>query len=375
MIRCWLDGYLIVRLQGTNLEELLNKGLGQGMCFSHIHKVAPSFWVLTLKKGEYTKLQTILTGKRIRVRVLEKKGLPYLLASLRTRIGFLLGFLLMLGLIVYLSQFIWFIELTGNEGVDRTAIVKEAKEAGLYLGVRKGDLDLKKVEQHLRARIPALTWVVLQTKGVLMKVQVAEKTGLEMGFLDKGDIVADSDGVITHVVVFSGTQEVSQGTTVKKGDRLVAGEYYDAFGVLQQGRADALVLARVWQEGYGEVPFLQTHYEQSGRVRRHLGLTLNDKEWLLGRTFPFFHASREEYTLEGLPITFVVEKRAELLPTLVSYPPEVARERALMEALESLALPREFLLLGIEEKVDEDACRIRVHVEVERDIGRFVPSL
>ena len=150
----------------------------------------------------------------------------------------ILGMIAVLLFLYYLTGFIWFIEISGNDEVSGEQIFEVLSKQGVTVGVSKSQLNLRSLENLILTKFPDFSWVGINIKGVLMSIEVVERTSPELKEVQFGDVVAVENGLVTQVLPFRGTALVSIGDTVKKGDVLISGEYYDQYGRKQQGSAE-----------------------------------------------------------------------------------------------------------------------------------------
>ena len=67
--------------------------------------------------------------------------------------------------VLYLSSFIWFIEINGNEQLPTIEIVNLALDEGLHVGQRRRDFSAKSLESKLLAHFDSLAWVGVSLQG------------------------------------------------------------------------------------------------------------------------------------------------------------------------------------------------------------------
>ncbi|MCC8023452.1 MAG: sporulation protein YqfD [Clostridiales bacterium] len=58
------------------------------------------------------------------VRIVHKKGLPFLFANHRNRVGLLIGLAVFIIMLMVLTSFIWLVEIEGNESVEDAVLLE-----------------------------------------------------------------------------------------------------------------------------------------------------------------------------------------------------------------------------------------------------------
>lgn len=176
---------------------------------------------------------------------------------------------MVIGCLYYLTGFVWVIEITGMEKLSADQIAAVLADQGIKVGAAKAQIRPNYLENLLLTQFPELSWAGVSLKGVLMQVAVAEQASPDLAEVQYGDMVAADSGLVTQVVPFRGTALVSAGSTVKKGDVLISGEYYDQYGRWQKGALRALS---------GPV---------SGMTPSEKRLSARSQKWLPEITIPF----------------------------------------------------------------------------------------
>jgi similar to stage IV sporulation protein len=172
------------------------------------------------------------------------------------------GLIFILGL-YFLSSFVWFVEVTGNERVDRNRILISASRHGIYVGAGKWTFSRIAVEEAMLRELNELTYIQCNISGVKATIKVVEKILPEENITEPCNLVARRDGVVDDVLVLQGQANVKHGEVVAKGDILISGIITPTVPDAMQGvsavppepysvRARGVVKARTWYEGYGE---------------------------------------------------------------------------------------------------------------------------
>lgn len=383
----WWQGYVTVRLRGPGIERLLNEAAEAGVVLLKVQRLTAEVVIIRLTVSDFHRLRPILRspakGSQISVSILDRHGGPFLLRKLKPRTFLLVGLVMAAAVLVYLSSFIWFIEVHGSESIPVSALKLAVGKNGLRAGVSRRALDLRKIEADLLQQFPDLAWAQVRVQGVKAELHLAERQGLPGEVPEAGHLYAKRDGVITELLVLQGTPQVREGDTVLQDELLISGVYYDARGRKQFGAAQGIVKARVWYQGVGEAPLVRWEPERTGRVHRQYILSIGPIRLPLGRSYPqeTHLAKTKSWQLSlgsaMVPLTWAKTEYEEVEWQPIEVPRAQAEEAAYRLAWESLrrqGVPEENI---IEEKVTselmEDALGVRITVQVEavEDIGLF----
>lgn len=298
----YLLGYVIIKAKGEKVEELLNRATREGIPVWNCRQIAPGFYVISLSVHSFRRLGPLVRRLGLDIRILQRVGLPFLLVRAFSRPGFLLGIGAFCVLLYYMSGFIWFVDVQGQEKVEPALLLEKAAEVGLRPGVRRDELDLSEIEHHLITTVPNLAWVGVTLQGTRACIEVVEKVVVNKDEVAPGDVIASKSGLIEQIIPFVGVPLVREGDTVVKGQVLITGRphYLDETGEVRftkdglYQRAEGIIKARVWYEARVDVPLVQVKEVPTGRQTRSWSVTLGEKTLHIGSKVPDYQYWIEE---------------------------------------------------------------------------------
>lgn len=214
-------GFLRVCIYGDFKERALTLCAQNGI----------TLWNNRLKEGkiecnilvkDFRLLRSVLRGNGVKVHILKKRGVPFILNRYRKRSGILVGAVLFFAIIQLMSGYIWIIDVEGNSKVSTAKILSACHSVGLDIGIRKDSFYPKLKREELMLKLDGVAWSSLNVEGSRLTVNVTEikESDKEKTY---SNLKAASDGIIEKMDITSGTSVVSVGQAVKKGDLLVSG--------------------------------------------------------------------------------------------------------------------------------------------------------
>lgn len=228
----YLQGYLAIKVWGFSPERFMN------LC-SHHHLFLwnivnhGEYYSMNISLKNFYKLKGLTRKTGTRVVITGRYGLPFLSVRMWRRRIFIAGLLGSIAFWIWMSGFIWAVEITGNYFVTTDVFQDFLLDNGIQTGMKKNRIDIEKLEEAIRTEFDIVTWTSAKIDGTRLVIQVKENdlikvedTGkaAETEETDQGmDLVAEKDGVVISIVTRSGIPKVSAGTEVKKGDVLVEG--------------------------------------------------------------------------------------------------------------------------------------------------------
>ena len=248
-----MKGYLLVHLTGYAPERFLNMCGKRNILIWNLKSVEDGYY-FNISVNGYKSLRPILKKTRTKAIILKRYGLPFYLFRYRRRKMFALGILFFLGMLFYMSRFVWNIEVNGNSYLSEETILEFLAEENADFGTKIASIDCAMLEEQLRSEYPEVIWTSIKIYGTKMTVDIQESLLAEQSYGEKEeeicDIIAAKDGVITYMITRHGTPIAKVGAKVKKGDCLVSGEipvnsdFGEVKGYLYE-RADADINALV----------------------------------------------------------------------------------------------------------------------------------
>ena len=176
---------------------------------------------------------------------------------------FLLLLAICIATIIALSNFIWNIEITGTNKINKDEIMQILEETNFKVGTLKSKADTKEAINKIRLERDDVAWVGIDIKGTNAVVEIVEADEKPEIINEEEycNLVASRDGIISKVNAANGTPLVKEGDVVKKGDILVAGWLEGKYTGTRYVHATGSVEARVWYSQKEKVPLKQIEKE------------------------------------------------------------------------------------------------------------------
>jgi len=398
----FLLGYVTILVTGDAPEKLINMAASRGISLWDVTRTGDGGIRLKVRVNAVKPLRHMARRTRCRFRICSREGLPFYFARLRRRKALALGAVFCVGVLYLLTSFVWFIEVRGNEQLSSAELLEVAAEAGLARGVPKWRVETGVVEAKIIERLPLVAWTGVYIKGTKVIIEVAERTLPVEEDQQPAHIVAGKAGLIKEVLVVSGHPVVKEGDTVVPGQVLISsvipaveetapgtepesGQKPREIKPAAYVHARGIVRARVWYEGYGEVPIIEEGRRLTGNTETRTSIKFEGKEIILSgsKNIPFEYyevdtlvKSLPSWRNLTIPVELITTKYHELADYRIERSPEEARrlaeERALQKALASLSPNTRVEKQWVEEVQTgnvENLVRVKAIIEAVEDIG------
>lgn len=258
-----IRGMVRVRLTGLFPERIVNLCAQAGIDFWAMEWLDEHTVRFTTRRGSLGLLEELAAKVGCQVERESSRGLPDFLGRFRTRYAFLAGLLLALCAVSFLSRFVLTVEVSGNERVPSAVILSQLRRLGVRPGAYGPALDRKQLAQEALVELKDLSWMAINLHGTRVEVIVREAIKEPERIDETGwfDIVAQADGIVTHIEPEQGDALVGDGDVVARGDVLISGTvtlepplYSDAPTRYYQTHARGRVWARTWRVLTAAIP-------------------------------------------------------------------------------------------------------------------------
>lgn len=219
----WLRGYVIFTATGKFTARLINLAM-----VSNIAIINPIG-----EKGKLTAQVTIADYKElcrlrkkamVRLKVIKKVGLPFVMYKNKKRAGLGIGVILFCIINHIFSMFLWTIDINGVTTVSEYEIKKCLADNGIYVGALLNSIDVGKSERDFSLQLGKVGWMSVNIMGNTATVEISESYDIPQ-ITDKSpcNLKAVKTGQIVKMDVRNGKNAVNLGDGVIKGQLLVSG--------------------------------------------------------------------------------------------------------------------------------------------------------
>lgn len=223
LIRFFL-GYVVFTGAGGFPERFINLCVKYRIPLWDLKNHGESFEGKTTIRG-YKRIRPAAFRSGVKLQIREKRGLPFLTAQNKKRMGLLIGFAVCAALIGILSMHIWTVEVSGNVKIPTETVLEAAERLGVTVGARRKSLDAKALADELLYEIDGLSFAAVNIDACKAVIEVRESIA-QPAILDTetpSNIIADEAGILTKIEVYSGTAALPVGSAVLKDDLLISG--------------------------------------------------------------------------------------------------------------------------------------------------------
>lgn len=298
----YIKGFVIIKVSGNNLERFIN------ICNHNNIKMYDITYIeniikLRLVTRDFKKIKSIASKTNVRIRIVDKYGLPFFAFKNRKRKMFFAGIISALVVVYIMSLHIWQISVEGNYTHTDDELLDSLSELGVVYGLKKSKCDTNTIEKAIRNEYKDIKWASVEILGTRLIVHVKENYNeIEISEnIDNYNIYANKSGKIISIVTGKGTPLVKAGDEVCKGDILIGG-YYDImsdFGELIETKsikAEGTIIANTVYEINENI---ERNYEKkvyTGNTSKEYEIGIFDKSFVIdcfGKNYDVFDSTKE----------------------------------------------------------------------------------
>lgn len=272
-------GLLVVEIETVNLEKLINFLWRRDVKVRNLKRNSLTNCTMEIEFIDYEILLEGVKKTNSKLKVLNRKGIMFKILKLKRRRTLLVTVLIFVGVLYYLSSFIWKIEVVTENYIAPFEIRELLRSYGIEKGTYKNSFDVHRIEERIIDDNDEVMWVKARIDGSKLKVEVIERQAPPKIKEEKltGNIVAKRDGEIQRIFSQSGTVMVERGKIVKKGDLLIKGEQGKE-GKEYDVKAEGNVFAKTFYEEKKEIPKNKVVRKKTGEKARSYYIKIGGKK-------------------------------------------------------------------------------------------------
>lgn len=224
-IYLYIFGYVDIKISGFFVERFINLCFSKSIFLWKVNRISSTDIKLRISKRDFKKIKKICKASKCKIKILSKNGLPFLLHKYKKRKIFAIALVVVAILILYLTRFVWNIEIQCDQDIDKNNIIKILNRNGIEEGKSISNINTEKAINDICMNGKNISWCGIKIKGTNVIVNL-EKENLQEEIIDNDipcDIIAKKNGIITKITARNGTINVKEGDLVKEGDILING--------------------------------------------------------------------------------------------------------------------------------------------------------
>ena len=222
----YILGYVRITVEGYYIERFINICTTSKILIWNLKRENDVSLHLNIGIKDFYEAIKIAKKLKCKIKITKKRGIPFIINRYRKRKIFVI-LLITISILIYISTgYVWNVEIQVEDNYEISNIKEDLKEAGLIIGMKKGDIQTEEITNRIRLKRSDISWIGIELKGTnaIVKIVKAKEAPEIINEDEYTNIVATKDGIITNIVAQNGTLQVKNGDSVQKGQILIKGE-------------------------------------------------------------------------------------------------------------------------------------------------------
>lgn len=323
------SGKIVVEVNILKPERLLNILWNKNVNVINIKRVDIATIRISIDYNDYDILVEAVRNLNGKSKIVSKTGILFIVGKLKSKLFLAIGGVLFLTILLYLSTYVWSIEINTKKNVSPYELRQQLYSIGIKPGISKDEIDVKDIEKQLENMNSEILWLRARVEGSTLKIFIEEKVNPpEIKEGKYGNLVAKMDGEVSRVYAFSGRSSVHIGDMIKAGDIVIEGingKEEDPYQVVPDG----VVMANTFYEKSMTTKIEGTELKRSGEKDSDIYIKILGKKIYLKKAIKGFK-DYDKIEESGKIINKVnyFEKK--------EYPVQLSKEEAIDKAVKEL---------------------------------------
>ena len=379
----YIIGYIRISIEGYYIERFINICGNEKITIWNLKRNKNVKLELNIGIKDLKKVAQIAKQTKCKMKIIKKKGLPFLFNRYRKRKLFFVFLLVIIIGLGISSNFVWNIQIVEEDKESIENLYQDVVESGLEIGKMKSKINTKDIINKVRLKRNDIAWMGIELKGTNAIVKVVKATA-KPEIVDDNEycnIVSDKQGIITKINAQNGTIAVKVGDTVNVGTTLINGWMEGKYTGLRYVHAKGEIQAKVWHTKNKKILYNATEKTETGNIENKYQIKINNFEINLSKRLSKFKIY-DTIVLENkfkifsdfyLPISLVKITNKEIKEEQKNYNVEQAKDLGIEQLQEELDNEIEDKSKVVNKIINtyekEDGIEVYVTYEVLEDIG------
>ena len=379
----YIIGYIRISIEGYYIERFINICGNEKITIWNLKRNKNVKLELNIGIKDLKKVAKIAKQTKCKIKIIKKKGLPFLFNRYRKRKLFFVFLLVIIIGLGISSNFVWNIQIVEEDKESIENLYQDVVESGLEIGKMKSKINTKDIINKVRLKRNDIAWMGIELKGTNAIVKVVKATA-KPEIVDDNEycnIVSNKQGIITKINAQNGTIAVKVGDTVNVGTTLINGWMEGKYTGLRYVHAKGEIQAKVWHTKNIKILYNATEKTETGNIENKYQIKINNFEINLSKRLSKFKIY-DTIVLENkfkifsdfyLPISLVKITNKEIKEEQKNYNAEQAKDLGIEQLQKKLDNEIEDKSKVVNKIINtyekEDGIEVYVTYEVLEDIG------
>ena len=324
-----------LNIKGKNIERFIKR-----LLFNKIEMLKISYPsrnevnIIVYKKDvdKIMKLKSIYE-----VNAIDIYGLIKIKRSISLYKYLIIGLIISLSIIIFLSNLIFKIEVIHTDSNVRNFLINELENYGITkYKFKKNFNEIQEIKKQILEKYKdKIEWLEIEESGTTYIVRLEQRIIIDNNQDERpSNIVAKKSGILKKIIANNGQVIKEVNTYVNKGDVIISGNIYLNEVLKNAIKADGKIYAEVWYNVSVEYPYIYSEIKYTGNTKKVYAFKFFDNVFEL--TFNKFKEKNSDNKIifgnNLLPFSFILQNQKELITDSFVLTEEEAIKKALDQA-------------------------------------------
>ena len=379
----YILGYVRITVEGYYIERFINICTTSKILIWNLKREKGVRLYLNIGIKDFFEAVKIAKKLKCKVKIIQKRGIPFLLHKYKKIKLFVITLLVVTILIGISTKYVWNINIQIDSNMEMIGIEEDVKEAGLNVGMKKEKINVQEIANKIRLKRNDISWIGIELKGTnaIVRVVKAKEAPEIVDEKEYSNIIAKKSGVITKIIAQNGTAMVNIGDEVEENQILIAGQMEGKYTGIRNVHSLGEVEAIVKYSKTEKIPLKTIEKVATGKKETKYKLKISNFQINFYKTLSKFEIydtieTEKKFKIFSdfyLPISITKTTYKEQKNVEKTYQVEEAKEQGIKELEESIEKEIEnkqnILNKNVNVYQNEDSIDVYVTYEVLENIG------
>lgn len=284
------SGQITIEVSSLMPEKILNILWHNEIYTSQIVKIDLTTVRFKIAFIDYKEAETLIKKHKGKMSVVDKSGIIVLILKMKKKSSLVVGAVLFFGVLYYLSNYIWAIDIQTKENLSPFEVRQELESIGIKPGLKKSQINVYNIEKKMEDLNDQIMWIRTRIEGSTLKLVIEEKVNPpSTEKILPNQVIAKMDGEVKRVFTNSGNSAVKPGDMVKTGDVLIL-PIQGREGFEKDVKPSGTVIANTFYEKSMEIQISGEKLERTGIKDKDIYLSFWGKKIYLKKAINEFES-------------------------------------------------------------------------------------
>ena len=169
------NALVTIEIQSIMPEKFLNLIWRNNIHIKNVRKKNITTLVMEVELEDFYVIKDMAKKNKVKIKIIGKRGLTFLLIKFKKNRSLIVGSMLFVGIVYYMSTFLWEIQINTDSSLPPYEIRQKLKNYGIVPGIPKRKVDVYKLEENLMKNDDSIMWVRARIEGSRIVIKVEER--------------------------------------------------------------------------------------------------------------------------------------------------------------------------------------------------------